>query len=413
MDEIDVHRRGQPEYDHRNVNRLAGQAQGERRLAVGPGPDQAGTGDGGDVGREPGLDHPSCVDRLARGKPARYQKLNIGEPVRQPDLPGLDIQRHERRLLGKNLGLDGFFEVRPHRGNRCVCRDRRGLDQNWCELLDDGALLRVNQPDNAIAAGRCQDLAVGPERDGVNAALRHLDAGNLLHACLVIGVQGSGLRGRAKGHHLFADGLDVLGQGRVELVGVDCHLTRKAVAAAAGGNSLAVGADYHAVDPSRQRRKLADQVGVVADHTRRPAKDPVQLGLAIGAADDNLIPLGVSGHGREPPLEHSGGDRGDIVDEPLRRHLGQLRRHVAADRDQIRSVDGEDRVLGPITMSTQEEHLLTRPGIDRPDRVVATAEGDPGPIGRPARSINRVKCDRDRKAELPLGHVPDLDLAHP
>ncbi|MGZ3433447.1 MAG: DNA glycosylase AlkZ-like family protein [Isosphaeraceae bacterium] len=256
-------------------------------------------------------------------------------------------------------------------------------------------------------------LCLGPERDGVNAALRHLDAGNLLHACLVIGVQGSGLRGRAKGHHLFADGLDVLGQGRVELVGVDCHLTRKAVAAAAGGNSLAVGADYHAVDPSRQRRKLADQVGVVADHTRRPAKDPVQLGLAIGAADDNLIPLGVSGHGREPPLERSGGDRGDIVDEPLRRHLGQLRRHVAADRDQIRSVDGEDRVLGPITMSTQEEHLLTRPGIDRPDRVVGTAEGDPGPIGRPARSINRVKCDRDRKAELPLGHVPDLDLAHP
>ena len=72
MDEIDVHRRGQPEYDHRNVNRLAGQAQGERRLAVGPGPDQAGTGDGGDSAES--LGSPSELrHRLARGKPARYQ----------------------------------------------------------------------------------------------------------------------------------------------------------------------------------------------------------------------------------------------------------------------------------------------------------------------------------------------------
>ena len=46
-------------------------------------------------------------------------------------------------------------------------------------------------------------------------------------------------------------------------------------------------------------------------------------------------------------------------------------------------------------------------------RVVGAAEGDLGAVGRPARAVDRVERDRDRERELPLGDVPDLDLAHP
>ena len=142
-------------------------------------------------------------------------------------------------------------------------------------------------------------------------------------------------------------------------------------------------------------------------------KIAVELGLAVRAADHDLVALRVPGDGRDAPLEGAGGDRGDVVDEPLGGDLGQLGRHVAADRDQVRAVGREDGVEHPVVVRAHEQDLLAGLGVDGPDAVVGAAEGDLRAVGRPARAVDRVEGDRDRERELPLGDVPDLDLAHP
>ena len=101
MNEIDMHRRGQPEYNQPNVNRLAGQAKRELRLAVSSRADQARTRDGGDIGGKSSLNHPGRVDRLARGELAGDEELDIIKPVRQPDFPGLNLEPQEAGPWGR------------------------------------------------------------------------------------------------------------------------------------------------------------------------------------------------------------------------------------------------------------------------------------------------------------------------
>ena len=272
--------------------------------------------------------------------------------------------------------------------------------------------LGVEQPDHAVGAGGGQDLAVGSEGDRVDTPLGHLDAGDLLDPFLVILLQRGDFRGRSGGDDLLVDRLDGVRIAGVELVAVDADLAG-AVEAAAGGDPLAVAADRDAIDPARQRGELADEVRIVADDADRLAEYAVELGLAVGAADDDFIPLGMAGDGGQPALEGPGRDRGDIVDEPLGGDLGQLGRHVAAERDEVRAFDREDGVERPVAVRAHEQDLLAGLGVDGPHGVVRAAEGDLGPVRRPARSIDRVISDGDGERELALVDIPDLDLAHP
>ncbi len=107
MHEIDMNRRIQPQHRHRHRRGLARQANGQRPLAVGPGPDQPGARHLDDCRVESDeLDHPGHVDRFAGGQLACHQKLNIGKPIAQPDLPGQNLQRRQAGTLGQDLGLD-------------------------------------------------------------------------------------------------------------------------------------------------------------------------------------------------------------------------------------------------------------------------------------------------------------------
>src|SRR5262249_28554536 len=156
-----------------------------------------------------------------------------------------------------------------NRGDRYIWGHRSGFDRDRGKFLDDGARFRVDQPHDAVAAGRGQDLAVGAERDGVDTALRYLDAGDLLHSGLVISLDRSVLLARSAGDDFLLDRLDIVRIGRVELVRVDSDLARRAIKTASGGDPLAIGADCNAVDAPRHRRELANQVRIVTDHAHR------------------------------------------------------------------------------------------------------------------------------------------------
>ena len=110
---------------------------------------------------------------LARGELAGDQELDVGESVDQPDLLGLDLEA-TRGIgpCGQRLGLDGLLLLGRDRGDRCRSGPPSAvLTDDGGELLDDRAGLRVDQPDDPIAAGGGQDLAVGPEGDGVDRRL--------------------------------------------------------------------------------------------------------------------------------------------------------------------------------------------------------------------------------------------------
>jgi hypothetical protein len=146
------------------------------------------------------------------------------------------------------------------RGRRAGDRRGRGRDARRLapqgrggELLEDRPALRVDQAHRAVAAGG-GELPVGPEGDGVDAGLRHLDLGDQLQALGLVLVQGDLLLGRPRGDHLLHDRLDVVGQAGVELVRVDVDLAG-AVEAAGRGDPLAVAADGDAEDAPGHRRQ--------------------------------------------------------------------------------------------------------------------------------------------------------------
>ena len=91
-------------------------------------------------------------------------ELGVGEPVGQPDLPGLHLERRQHCPSGSVSVSDGLFLLgcdrgRPGRSGPTAA----GPDGDRGEFLDDRAGLRVDQPDDPVAARRGQELAVGPE----------------------------------------------------------------------------------------------------------------------------------------------------------------------------------------------------------------------------------------------------------
>ena len=168
-------------------------------------------------------------------------------------------------------------------------------------------------------------------------------------------------------------------------------------------------------DAARHRRELADQVEVVADLPRpwcgtsgrscgTPSAPPIEQFV--------LCRMPVDGH--QAALERAGRDAGDVVDEPLRRHLGQLHRAVAADRDQVRVVLARRRCRAP-----------SRCG--RPGRGPACRSRRRWPAACCRRSRRRPSCRRatssrrrrvskvtgSESLSFLLGDIPDLHFAEP
>ena len=105
-------------------------------------------------------------------------------------------------------------------------------------------------------------------------------------------------------------------------------------------------------------------------------------------------------------------DRGDIVHEPLGGDLGELGRHVAADRNEMLARHGERRVEHPVAMRVLLEKLLAGRRGDRADGVVRATKRDGRAIGRPAHAIHRVVSHRQRQLQFALLDLPNLNLTH-
>ena len=115
----------------------------------------------------------------------------------------------------------------------------------------------------------------------------------------------------------------------------------------------------------RQRRQLPQQVRIVANDAGGDAVHAVDLRRAVGAAEQNFIAQRVPHHALDAALQRAGRDRRDVIDESLRGHFDQLRRHVAADGNQVAAVDRERRAENPIVVGGLKQHLLACFGIDR------------------------------------------------
>ena len=153
-------------------------------------------------------------------------------------------------------------------------------------------------------------------------------------------------------------------------------------------------------------------VGVVADHPLGMAVNPVDPRRAISSGGDDVVERRMPIDRREATSQSPRRDRGDVVDEPLGCQLGQLDRHVAADRDEVIALGSKDSVKHPVFMRPLIEHLFTGGRVNRPQGVVGAAKGDELAVGRPAAAVDRVEADWHRQFKRACFDVPDLDLAH-
>ena len=138
----------------------------------------------------------------------------------------------------------------------------------------------------------------------------------------------------------------------------------------------------------------------------------VELGHAVGAADQHLVAAGAASDGVEPAAQGARGDGADIVDETLRLDLGEFRAHVAADGDEMRAVLVEDGAEHPIAVGALLEDGLAGRGVDGAEVVVGAAEGDQFAVGRPTHAVNGVEADGHGDDEGAFYDVPNLDFAH-
>ena len=58
-------------------------------------------------------------------------------------------------------------------------------------------------------------------------------------------------------------------------------------------------------------------------------------------------------------------------------------------------------VKDPVAVAALKENLFAGFGIDGPDRVVGTAEGNFGPVRRPCRAVDGVEGDGSGESEFP------------
>ena len=85
-------------------------------------------------------------------------------------------------------------------------------------------------------------------------------------------------------------------------------------------------------------------------------------------------------HGTHSSFEGVWCDRSDVVDEALGFQFGQLGSHVATDRDDMIAFRVKGGVKDPVAVASLKENLFAGFGINGPDRVVGTTEGNFGPV---------------------------------
>src|SRR5688572_21614234 len=137
---------------------------------------------------------------------------------------------------------------------------------------------------------------------------------------------------------LMENCLDRGGKCRLGLhaINVDVAVTIKT---APGGNHPCVWRHIDAEDAPRQRRKLPQQIRIVADHSGRVAMHPVYPRRSVRTAEENLIAKRMSLDALDAAFECARRDGSYVVDESLCRHFNQLGGHIAPDGYKMASVD--------------------------------------------------------------------------
>ena len=117
-------------------------------------------------------------------------------------------------------------------------------------------------------------------------------------------------------------------------------------------------------------------------------------------------------HRVKATAQRAGRDRRDVIDEPLRRDLGELGRHVAAHGRDVVALRRERRVEHPIAVRALLQRLFAGLRIDRAHRVVRATERNRRAVRRPAQAVNRVVRHRHREPQFALLDLPNLNLPH-
>ena len=360
---------------------LATEGGGEVEGAAGEGTGEAAGGNGKEGGGLGPGDLAGDVGGIAIVELGGDEELAVGVGGVEVEGGGEEGERGDGAGLGEGFGIEGGerFAVGGEvgvclvvlRGGGC---DFRGGGFDGAEGMGDGAGLGIDDADEAVLSGGGQFGAIGREAEGEDG-----------------GVEGEGVEEVGAGGEVFLDALgfvgvplgggfavdlfDVVGEGGVEL-GLEDVDGAFAIEAGGGGDAFAVGAVVDRPDAAGHGGELADEVGVVADDAGGDAEDAVDLGHAIGTADEDLVAFGVFGERGEAAFKGAGGNGGDVVDEALLIDLGEFGGLVAAGGNEVGAIGGEEGVEDPVGVGAHEEDLLAGFGIDDAGGVVGAAEGD-------------------------------------
>ena len=119
-------------------------------------------------------------------------------------------------------------------------------------------------------------------------------------------------------------------------------------------DALAIRSEPHREDATLHDRKLADQIGVVANHALGDALQAIDLRHTIGAAHEHFITQRMPRNGMHAALQSAGRDRSNVVDEALRVHFRELHRHVTTAGHQMLAIHTPDRVQHPVAVAAHE-----------------------------------------------------------
>ena len=138
----------------------------------------------------------------------------------------------------------------------------------------------------------------------------------------------------------------------------------------------------------------------------------VELGHAVGAADQHLVAAGAASDGVQAAAQGTGRDGTDVVHETLRLDLGEFGAHVAADRDKMGAVVAEEGAEHPVAVRALLEDGFTGGGVDGAEIIIGATEGHEFAVGRPTHAVNRVEADGHGDDEGAFCEVPNLHFAH-
>ena len=191
----------------------------------------------------------------------------------------------------------------------------------------------------------------------------------------------------------------------IHLIDVNVTVT---VEAATGGDHAGIMRHSDTEHAARKRRQFPQQIGIIADLSRGNPRHAVDARHAVGAAEEDFIAEWMGDDALDAAFQGARGNRRDVVDESLCGDFNQLGRHVAADRNQVVTIDGEGSAEDPIVVGLLEQDLRASFRVDGADGFVGAAEGDSLAVWRPGCAKQGIIRDRNRQHEFLVGDVPDL-----